>query len=173
MQKRLQDVGGIIQFWKKILSQQQTRPIAYIQWHIDNKEINLASKSTDLDKRKIPIAFYLKSDRFGDVWASEWFEGILRPPELWNHEKSIENTQKYWQFLIKSLYFLRFFDVSVKNVNISLDVCKKCSVTWMELFIFGIKTCRFFILLNCDFQNYWYFVWHMQKMLRHTDGVIQ
>ena len=49
---------------------------------IDNKEINLASKSTDLDKRKIPIAFYLKSDRFGDVWASEWFEGILRPPEL-------------------------------------------------------------------------------------------
>ena len=66
---------------------------------IDNKEINLASKSTDLDKRKIPIAFYLKSDRFGDVWASEWFEGILRPPELWNHEKSIENTRNIDSFL--------------------------------------------------------------------------
>ena len=49
---------------------------------IDNKEMHLASKFTDLDKRKIPVAFYLKSDRFGDVWASDWFEGIFRPPEL-------------------------------------------------------------------------------------------
>ena len=59
---------------------------------IDNKEINLASKSTDLDKRKIPIAFYFKSDRFGDVWASEWFEGILRPLNSETMKKTLENT---------------------------------------------------------------------------------
>ena len=118
--------GKIDKSWffnRRTLSQQQTRPIAYIQWHlhnavllgaawmdcmddIDNKEINLASKSTDLDKRKIPIASYLKSDRFGHVWASEWFEGILRPPELWNQWKIIRKHTKYWQFLTKSLYFL-------------------------------------------------------------------
>ena len=33
--------------------------------------------------------------------------------------------------------------------------------------------CRFLILLNCEFQNYWYFVRRMQKLLRDTDGIIQ
>ena len=66
---------------------------------IDNKEMHLVSKFTDLDKRKIPVAFYLKNDRFGDVWASEWFEGIFRPPELWKHKKSLENTWNIDMFL--------------------------------------------------------------------------
>ena len=43
---------------------------------IDGTEMHAASKSASSGRRKIPIAFYLKTDRFGDFWASEWFESI-------------------------------------------------------------------------------------------------
>ena len=111
--------------------------IAYIQWHlhsavlldvscidrmngIDGNEMHLASKSASSGRRKIPLSFYLKSDRFGDFWASEWFEGILRPPELWNHQKALENSWNmsiccriivfpyvFWYFCQKYCYFVR------------------------------------------------------------------
>ena len=43
---------------------------------IDHKEMHLASKSASSGRHKIHVRFYLKSDRFGDVWASGRFEGI-------------------------------------------------------------------------------------------------
>ena len=43
---------------------------------IDSTKMHVASKSASSGRRKIPIAFYLKTDRFEDFWASEWFEGI-------------------------------------------------------------------------------------------------
>ena len=43
---------------------------------IDGTEMHAASKSASSGRRKFPIAFYLRTDRFGDFWASEWFEGI-------------------------------------------------------------------------------------------------
>ena len=43
---------------------------------IGNKEMHLASKSASSGKHKILIRFYLKSDRFGDFWASGRSEGI-------------------------------------------------------------------------------------------------
>ena len=54
---------------------------------IDGTEMHAASKSASSGRRKFPIAFYIKTNQFGDCWASEWFEGIPRPPELRNHEK--------------------------------------------------------------------------------------
>ena len=67
--------------------------IAYIQWHlhsavlldaswidrmdgIGNKEMHLASKSASSGRHKILVRFYLKSDRFGDFWASGRSESI-------------------------------------------------------------------------------------------------
>ena len=38
--------------------------------------MHLASKSASSARHKIHIRFYLKSDRFGDFWASGRFEGI-------------------------------------------------------------------------------------------------
>ena len=38
--------------------------------------MHLASKSASSARHKIHICFYLKSDRFGDFWASGRFEGI-------------------------------------------------------------------------------------------------
>ena len=134
---------------KKSLSQQKTRPIAYVQWHldsavllavscidrmngIDGNEMNLASQSANSGRLQNPLSFYIESDRFEDFWASDWFEGILEAPDLRNHEKRYKND---WilTFVTKSLCFLMFSDTYVKNVVISLDVCKKCSVTWLEL----------------------------------------
>ena len=43
---------------------------------IDNKEMHLASKSASSGRHKILVRFYLKSDRFGDFWASGRSEGI-------------------------------------------------------------------------------------------------
>ena len=43
----------------------------------------------------------------------------------------------------------------------------------MELFKKAIKTCGFLGFLKCDFQNFEYFVRRVQKMLRHTELVIQ
>ena len=43
----------------------------------------------------------------------------------------------------------------------------------MELFKSAMKTYGFFILLKCEIQKYWYFARRVQKMLRHTDGVMQ
>ena len=40
------------------------------------------SSRRSIARLQIPLSFYLKSDRFGDFWASEWFEGILKPPDL-------------------------------------------------------------------------------------------
>ena len=45
---------------------------------IDHKEMHLASKSASSGRHKIHVRFYLKSDRFGDFWASGRFEGIRR-----------------------------------------------------------------------------------------------
>ena len=63
--------------------------------------------------------------------------------------------------------------MNFKNVDISFDVCKKCDRTCMELFKKSENPCRFLIFLKCEFQKCWYFVWRMQKMLRHIDGIIQ
>ena len=71
------------------------------------------------------------------------------------------------------IVFWYFWIVILKNVDISFDVCKKCSVTWMSLLKNIHISCVFLILLKCDFQKYWYFVWRMQKRLRHTDGIIE
>ena len=43
---------------------------------IDHKEMHLASKSASSGRHKIHVRFYLKSDRFGDFWASEWSQGF-------------------------------------------------------------------------------------------------
>ena len=66
---------------------------------VDNKDMHLASKFASSGRRKIHVGFYLKSDRFGDFSASEWFESILRPPELWNREKMLEKTRNINNFL--------------------------------------------------------------------------
>ena len=80
---------------------------------IDLKEMHLASKTASSGRHKIHVRFYLKSYRFGyfwasgrfecirsdfgtcraaeTFWASEWFEGILKAPELRNHEKRYKN----------------------------------------------------------------------------------
>ena len=76
---------------------------------IDHKEMHLASKSASSGRHEIHARFYLKNYRFGyflvsgrfecirndfgtcraaeTFWASEWFESILKAPELRNHEK--------------------------------------------------------------------------------------
>ena len=80
-------------FWKNLIIPAENPTIADIQWHlhsavlldaswidrmdgIDNKEMHLASKSASSGRHKILVRFYLKSDRFGDFWASGRFEGI-------------------------------------------------------------------------------------------------
>ena len=82
---------------------------------IDHKEMHSASKSASSGRHKIHVRFYLKSDRFGHFWASgrfecirsdfgtcraaetfwasEWFEGILKAPDLRNHEKRYKNIE--------------------------------------------------------------------------------
>ena len=58
--------------------------------------------------------------------------------------------------MTKSLCFLRFFNTFIKNVVISLNVCKKCSVTWLELL-----------------KKQWNSLRISTKVLRHTDGIIE
>ena len=43
---------------------------------IDHKEMHLASKSASSGRHTSLVRFYLKSDRFGDFWASGRSEGI-------------------------------------------------------------------------------------------------
>ena len=86
-------------------------------------------------------------------WASEWFESILKTLDLRNHEQHYKHKWK-WAFVTTSLCFLTSFNTFIKNVVISLDGCKKCSVTSMELFNNIEIPVRFLILLICEFQNY-------------------
>ena len=92
---------------------------------------------------------YTSSDVFTTLY---WFEGILKAPELWNHEKRHKNTW-IWAFVTKSLCFLRFFNTFIKNVVISLDVCKKCSVTWLELLKNQMNSVVFLHFWNAIFEN--------------------
>ena len=56
-----------------------------------------------------------------------------------------------------------FWIVIFENVDISLDVCNKCSVTPRELFKNIHISYVFLILLNCDVRKCWYFVRRSQK----------
>ena len=157
-----------------------------------------ASKSASSGRHKVHVRFYLKSDRFGHFWASgrfecirsdfgtcraaetfwasEWFEGILKAPELRNHEKRCKNLW-IWAFVTKSLCFLWFFNTFIKNVVISLDVCKKCSVTWLELLKKHVNSCGFLAFLKqwiCDaLKKHWNLSHISTKVLRVIDGVIE
>ena len=83
---------------------------------------------------------------------SEWFHGILKLPELRNYEKTLDFYRKM-KLLKESLYFLRFFDMFFKILDISFDVCKKCSGTCMELFKNSENPCRFFKIFEMRFSK--------------------
>ena len=61
---------------------------------IDGNEMNLTSQSANSGRLQNPLSFYIESDRFEDFWASEWFEGIVKAPELRNQEKRYKNVEK-------------------------------------------------------------------------------
>ena len=70
---------------------------------------------------------------------------------------------------MKSLSFLRFFNIFLKNSGKPCRFLRFCS--W--LFKKHAKTNRFLWFLICDFRKSWYFGRRVQKMLRHTSLVIQ
>ena len=92
---------------------------------------DLGAKSAGPERCRIPLHFLLKkwsiwrllglrvvprlSKRFRDLssgltcswfeifWTSEWFESMLKPPELWNHRKTSEKPGNIDVFFIKTI----------------------------------------------------------------------
>ena len=83
---------------------------------IDHKEMHLASKSASSGRHEFLVRFYLKSDRFGDFWASGRFEGIrsdfgtcrvVVAPRWRRTARGLESGCGKWK---KTLDFVRFME---------------------------------------------------------------
>ena len=85
-------------------------------------------------------------------WKNSWFFLVL------------------WPILKESLHFLRFCWYVCSKIMKNLSEYKDAAPS---LFNNSENPYRFLILLKCEFQNCWYFVRRMQKMLRHMDGILE
>ena len=101
------------------------------------------------------------------VWS---FPDVLEIFITCAHLNISQKVTKLWESM--SCFWL-CWNCDIENRVTSVDVCKKSSVTPMALFKNSESPCRVLIILKLWYRKYWYVIRRMQKVERHTDGIIQ